>query len=102
MFVKRGTLQKSGREVLREDNFRKIKTLFSIYIMPLIEIYFSRFIVLNMFPRSGQFIGPTSRQIQHRSFCDSCSTLPHPSVFELLDLFILFCNPNFANTLRML
>ena len=41
-----------------------------------------------MFPRSGQFVGPTSRQIQHRSSCDSCSTLPHPSVFVMLDLFI--------------
>ena len=29
MFVKRGTLQKSGREVLREE-ILKIKTLFSI------------------------------------------------------------------------
>ena len=37
---------------------------------------------------SGQFVGPTSRQIQHRSSCDSCSTLPHPSVFVMLDLFI--------------
>ena len=56
--------------------------------MLLIEIYFSRFIVLNLFPRSGQFVEPTSRQIQHRSFCNSCSTLPHPSVFVMLDLFI--------------
>ena len=30
MFAKRGTLQKSGREVLREEIFGKIKTLFSI------------------------------------------------------------------------
>ena len=29
MFAKRGTLQRSGREVLREE-FSKIKTLFSI------------------------------------------------------------------------
>ena len=30
MFAKRGTLQKSGREVLREEIFEKIKALFSI------------------------------------------------------------------------
>ena len=30
MFVKRGTLQKSGSEVLREEIFKKIKALFSI------------------------------------------------------------------------
>ena len=30
MFAKRGTLQKSGREVLREEIFKKIKALFSI------------------------------------------------------------------------
>ena len=30
MFAKRGTLQRSGSEVLREGNFRKIKALFSI------------------------------------------------------------------------
>ena len=29
-FAKRGTLQKSGREVLREEIFENIKTLFSI------------------------------------------------------------------------
>ena len=64
--------------------------------MPLTEIYHLTFIVLNLFPRSGQFVGPTLRQIQHPSFCDSCSTLPHPSVFVLLDLFIFICNPKFA------
>ena len=53
MFAKRGTLQRRGREVLRDEMFKKIKTLFSLIIMLLIEIYFSRFIVLNMFPRSG-------------------------------------------------
>ena len=46
------------------------------------------FIVLNLFLRSGQFVGPTSRQIQRRSFCDNCSTLPHLPIFVLLDLFI--------------
>ena len=30
MFAKRGTLQKNGSEVLREENFKKIKTLFSV------------------------------------------------------------------------
>ena len=30
MFAKRGTLQKSGREVLREEIFENIKALFSI------------------------------------------------------------------------
>ena len=50
MFAKRGTLQRRGREVLRDGMFKKIKTLFSLIIMLLIEIYFSRFIVLNMFP----------------------------------------------------
>ena len=30
MFAKRGTLQKSGSEVLSEENFRKIKALFSV------------------------------------------------------------------------
>ena len=30
MFAKRGTLQKSGSEVLREEIFEKIKPLFSI------------------------------------------------------------------------
>ena len=41
MFAKRGTLQRSGREVLREE-FSKIITLFSLQIMSLSEIYFSR------------------------------------------------------------
>ena len=30
MFAKRGTLQKSGSEVLREEIFEKIKALFSV------------------------------------------------------------------------
>ena len=30
IFAKRGTLQRSGREVLREEIFKKIKTLFSL------------------------------------------------------------------------
>ena len=30
MFAKRGTLQKNGRKVLREEIFEKIKALFSI------------------------------------------------------------------------
>ena len=30
MFAKRGTLQKSGSEVLREEIFEKIKTLFFV------------------------------------------------------------------------
>ena len=30
MFAKRGTLQKSGSEVLREEIFEKIKVLFSV------------------------------------------------------------------------
>ena len=30
MFAKRGTLQRSGREVLREVIFKKIETLFSL------------------------------------------------------------------------
>ena len=41
-----------------------------------------------MFPRFGQFVGHTPRHIQHSSSCDSCITLPHPSVFVMLDLFI--------------
>ena len=102
MFAKRGTLQRRGREVLRDEMFKKIKTLFSLIIMLLIEIYFSRFIVLNLFPISGQFVEPTSRQIQHRSFCDSCSTLPHPSVLDCWTYLFLSCNFKFANTLRMI
>ena len=30
MFAKRGTLQKNGSEVLREEIFKKIKALFSV------------------------------------------------------------------------
>ena len=30
LFVKRGTLQKSGSEVMREEIFEKIKVLFSV------------------------------------------------------------------------
>ena len=41
MFAKRGILQRSGREVLREGIF-EIITLFSLQIVPLSEIYFSR------------------------------------------------------------
>ena len=50
--------------------------------MPLIEIYFSRFIVLNLFPGSGQFVELTSHQTKYRSLCDSCSTLLHLSVLN--------------------
>ena len=42
MFAKRGTLQRSGREVLRELILKKIITLISLQNVPLSEIYFSR------------------------------------------------------------
>ena len=44
--------------------------------MPLTEIYLSRFIVLNLFSRSEQFVELTSHQTQRRLFCDNCNTLP--------------------------
>ena len=89
MFVKWGTLQKSGSEVLREEIFKKNKSIiFRINYATHLDL-FLLFIVLNLFHRSEQFVGPTSRQIQHRFFWANCSTLPHPSVFDLLDLFIV-------------
>ena len=88
MFAKRGTLQKSGSEVLREEIFEKNKSIiFRINYATHLDLFLT-FIVLNLFPRSGQFVGPTSRQIQHRLFCNSCSTLPHPSVLDCLTYLI--------------
>ena len=51
------------------------------------------FIVLNLFPRSRQFVELISRQIRHRSSRHRCSTLPHLPVLCLvvLDLFISTC-----------
>ena len=62
--------------------------------MPLTEIYFSRFIVLNLFPRSEQFIVPTSRQLLRHSLYGSCSILSYLSAFILLDLCISFVPPD--------
>ena len=45
-----------------------------------------------MFPRSRQFVGPTSCQIQHRSFCYSCSTLSHLPVW-FIGLIYLYLYP---------
>ena len=43
---------------------------------------------------SGQFIGATSRQIQHRSICDSLCTIFHLSVLVLLDHLFSFVSLN--------
>ena len=58
----------------------------------------SHIIVLNMFPRSRQFVGSISRQIGRRS---PKPQLPYSIafiyfVFVVLDLFISTCNPKFA------
>ena len=101
MFTKRGTLQKSGREVLREGIFENKKHYFQYKLCHSLR-FISHVYCFNLFPRSGQFVGLTSYQIQHHSFCDSCSTLLHPSVLDCWIYLFLFCNPKFANTLRML
>ena len=70
MFAKRGTLQRSGREVLRKGIFENYNIIFLTNCATLGDLFLT-FIVLNLFPRSGQFVGATSRQIQHRSTYDS-------------------------------
>ena len=59
-FAKRRTLQKSGREVLREEIFESKNIIFYINYATHCDLFLT-FIVLNLFPRSGQFVGPTSR-----------------------------------------
>ena len=50
--------------------------------MPLTETYYLTFIVLNLFPRSGQFVEPTSRQIQDALSATAAVLYPfHLSLF---------------------
>ena len=80
MIFKWGTLQKSGREVLKEGIFKKYKYYFPYKLCHSLRFIISRFIVLNLFPRSRQFVDLASCQIQYRYSCHSCSTLSHLSV----------------------
>ena len=94
LFFKRGTLQKSGREVLREGIFEKKIYYFSYILCHSLRFIISHFIVLNLFPRTRQFVETTSRQLLRHSFCGSCSILSYLSVFILLDLCVSFVPPN--------
>ena len=90
MIFKQGTLQKSGREVLREGIFENKKFYFPYKLCHSLRFIISRFIVLNLFPRTRQFVETTSRQLLRYSFCGSCSILSYLSAFILLDLCVSF------------
>ena len=58
--------------------------------MPLTEIYFSRLLFEYLFPRSGQFVGPTSCQINTALSATVAVLYPIHYVFDLFDLFIFY------------
>ena len=82
--------------------FSKIKTLFPYKLCHSLRFIISRFIVLNLFPRSKKFVETYLAPASTSLFYNRCSTLSYLYVLMLLDLFIFICTPKFANTLRML
>ena len=102
MIFKRGTLQKSGREVLREGIFENKKYYFPYKLYHSLRFIISRFIVLNLFPRTRQFVdtylSPASTSLALRQ-------LQYSIVFICLyfiGLMYFICTPKFTNTLRTL
>ena len=102
MIFKRGTLQKSGCEVLREEIFENKKILFSYKLCHSLRFIISRFIFLNLFPRTRQFV-ETYLALASMSLVLWQLQYSIVSIYlYVIGLMCFICTPNSPNTFRML